>query len=181
MTRKEKEQQVAWLKEQFREARGLFLTDFQGLTVGEMDRLRADLRKVGVRYKVLKNTLARMAYQGTSVARLAEDVVGPRAGAWTDDDDKIQPAAKVLIDFAKGHPSLGLVRGVVTGIVVDSAEIEALSKLPGRDDLRGRLLGTMIAPISALVNTLAAVPRSFLNVLKAIEEQKTSSSEAPAV
>jgi len=181
LTRKEKEQQVTWLKEQFREARGLFLTNFQGLTVGEMDQLRADLRKVGVRYKVLKNTLARMAYQGTDVAHLAPDVVGPRAGAWTDDDDKIQPMAKVLIDFAKAHPNLGLVRGVVSGLVVDAAEMETLSKLPGRDELRGRLLGTMIAPISALVNTLAAVPRSFLNVLKAIEEQKTNSSEAPAV
>jgi large subunit ribosomal protein L10 len=86
--------------------------------------------------------------------------------------------AKVLFDFAKTHQNLQLVRGVLKGKLVQPSEIETLSKLPSREELVGRLLGQMMAPVSAFVNVLAAVPRSFLNVLKAIEEQKASSSES---
>jgi large subunit ribosomal protein L10 len=171
---------LAYLREEFRTVKGLFLTDFQGLTVGEMNALRSALRRTGAKYKVLKNTLVRIAYQDTDVSLLAQDVVGPRAAAWTDLEDKIPSVAKVLIDFAKGNPKLQLIRGVVVRQLVSPADMDALSKLPGREELLARLLATMIAPVSALVNTFAAVPRSFLNVLKAIEEQKNASSESPA-
>lgn len=180
MTRKEKEKEVAWLREEFLAVRTMLLTDYQGLTVAETNALRADLRKIGVKYKVLKNTLARLAYPDTHVARLADAMVGPRGAAWTDDEDKSPVLAKALIDFAKAHPKLQLVRGVVGTIVVDPDQIEQLSKLPGKAELRGRLLGTMIAPVSSFVNVLAAVPRSFLNVLKAIEDKKKASAEEPA-
>lgn len=176
MTRKEKEKEVAWLREEFLAVKTMLLTDYQGLTVAETNALRADLRKIGAKYKVLKNTLARLAYPDTYVARLADSIGGPRGAAWTDDEDKSPVLAKTLIDFAKAHPKLELVRGVVGGMVVDPEQIDQLSKLPGKAELRGRLLGTMIAPMSSFVNVLAAVPRSFLNVLKAIEDKKSSSA-----
>ena len=91
-------------------------------------------------------------------------------------DENVPAMAKVLVDFAKTHPNLGLVRGVLNGKLVDPSDMETLSKLPSREELLARVLGTMMAPVSAFVNTLAAVPRSFLNVLKAIEEQKSASS-----
>ena len=84
--------------------------------------------------------------------------------------------AKVLIDFAKTHPNLGLVRGVLNGKLVDPSDMETLVQASLQGRTAGPLLGTMMAPVSAFVNTLAAVPRSFLNVLKAIEEQKSASS-----
>jgi large subunit ribosomal protein L10 len=180
LTRKEKEKTVAWLREQFQGVTALILTDFQGLTVEEMNALRSELRQAGISYKVLKNTLARLAYADTSVALLADDIVGPRAAAWTDDDDQIQPMAKVLTSFSSAHPNLGVVRGLVSGSLLDPSDVELLSKLPGRLVLLGRVLGTMIAPVGSFVNTLAAVPRSFLNVLKAIEAQKDTSSESVA-
>jgi large subunit ribosomal protein L10 len=180
LTRKDKEKEVAWLREEFRTVRGLFLTDFQGLTVGEMNALRTALRQAGAKYKVLKNTLVRMAYQDTDVSILAKDMVGPRAAAWIDVEEKIPTLAKVLVDFAKGNPKLQLVRGMVGRQVIDPAEMDSLSKLPSREELRARLLGAMIAPVTALVNTFAAVPRSFLNVLKAIEEQKDATQGSSA-
>lgn len=180
MTRQEKEKEVAWYREQFQGIKALFLTDFKGLTVEEMNRLRADIRNVGTSYKVLKNTLVRRAYEDTDVALLGGDIVGPRAAAWTAEDDKVPPLAKVLADFAKNHEKLELVRAVVSGQVVDPAGVVALSKLPARDVLLGGLLGSMLAPVGGFVNTLAAVPRALLNVLKAIEEQKNASSESAA-
>lgn len=180
MKKEEKERQVAWLREQFQTAKALFLTDFQKLTVSEMNLLRSELRDRGVAFKVLKNTLVRRAYQDTDVATIGSDVVGPRAAAWTSSEENVPAMAKVLVDFTKTHPNLVLVRGVLKGKVVDPLEMDTLSKLPSREELLGRVLGTMMAPVSAFVNTLAAVPRSFLNVLKAIEEQKNTSSEPAA-
>ena len=177
MKREEKEQQVAWLREQFQGVSALFLTDCQGLTVAEMNALRSELRNAGGSFRVLKNTLARLAYTDTNVALLADDVVGPRAAAWTEDEDAVPGIAKVLIEFAKNHPNLDLVRGVVGESVLNPDALDELSKLPGREELLAHLVGTMIAPVGALVNTLAAVPRSFLTVLKAVEDQKGGAAE----
>jgi large subunit ribosomal protein L10 len=177
LNRQEKEKRVDWLSEQFRGAKALFLTNFQGLSVAEMNALRSELRNRGVNYKVMKNTLVRLAYQDTDVARLGPDFVGPRAAAWTETSDNAPAMAKVLVDFAKAHPNLTLIRGVLDGKLVEPTEMEALSTLPPREELLARLLGTMKAPMNAFVSTLAAVPRSLLTALKAIEEQKNSSSE----
>ncbi len=180
MTREEKEKQVAWLREQFLGVKALFLTDFQGLTVSEMNQLRSELRNQGITFKVCKNTLVRLAYQDTDVAIIEPDLAGPRAAAWTHSVDNVPAMAKVLADFAKGHPKFSVVRGILDGKLVQPSEIETLSKLPSREELLGMLLGTMKGPIRAFVNTLAAVPRSFLNVLKAIEEKKSAVSESSA-
>jgi large subunit ribosomal protein L10 len=177
LNRQEKEKRVDWLNEQFRGAKALFLTNFQGLSVAEMNALRSELRNRGVNYKVMKNTLVRLAYQDTDVASLGPDFVGPRAAAWTETSDNATAMAKVLVDFAKAHPNLTLIRGVLDGKLVEPTEMEALSTLPPREELLARVLGTMKAPVNAFVSTLAAVPRSLLTVLKAIEEQKNSSSE----
>ena len=180
MNRKQKEEQTAWLHEQFVSAQALFLTDCQGLKVSEMDKLRTELRSRGVSLKVLKNTLARRAYEGTSVSVIGSSITGPRAAAWTTDPDVAPALAKILMDFAKTHPNLELVMGVLSGKAITPAQMEALAKLPSKQELLSSLLGTLIAPMSSFVGTLAAVPRSLLNVLKAIEEKKKETAEAPA-
>jgi large subunit ribosomal protein L10 len=177
LNREEKEKQVAWLGEELKKAKALFLTDFRSLTVTEMNSLRSDLRSKGIKFKVLKNTLARLAYKDTDVAVIGDDLVGTRAAAWTESEDTVPAMAKALLDFAKTHPNLVLVRGALKGKLVDPSDMDALSKLPSREELLARLLGTMKAPIGAFVGTLAAVPRSFLTVLKAIEEKKAGSSQ----
>ncbi len=175
LKKEEKEKQVAWLRDQFQGARAMVLMDFQGLTVSEMNSLRSEVRTRGGSMKVLKNTLVRLAYKGTDVECLGPDLFGPRAAVWTQNDDNVPSLAKSLVDFAKTHPNLGLIKGELQGQVFESSELEALAKLPSREELLGRVLGTMLAPVSAFVGTLAAVPRSFLNVLKAIEEKKGES------
>ncbi|MEW6351304.1 MAG: 50S ribosomal protein L10 [Thermodesulfobacteriota bacterium] len=178
MNRKQKEEQVAWLHEQFSAVQVLFLADCQGMKVSEMDRLRAEMRSRGASVKILKNTLARRAYEGTPVSVIGDSIVGPRAATWTSDPNAAPAMAKALIDFAKTHPNLELVMGVLSGKKVTPADMEALAKLPSREELLSQLLGTLIAPVSNFVGTLAAVPRSLLNVLKAIEDKKKDTPEA---
>ncbi|MFH0825876.1 MAG: 50S ribosomal protein L10 [Pseudomonadota bacterium] len=180
MTRKEKEKEVEWLREQFQGLKALVLTNFSGLTVAEMNELRSQLRDKGASLKVVKNTLVRRAMPGTDVSHLADHLEGPRAAAWTQNEHRITDLAKTLTEFAKAHPKMEVVRGVVGTSVLDAKDLDALSKLPPREVLVGRLLGTMIAPVAAFVNTLAAVPRSFLSVLKAIEDRNSSPSEPAA-
>ncbi len=177
MNRDQKTEQVAWLRNEFQSAKAMFLTDFRSLKVGEMNDLRVQLRNKGVKYKVLKNTLVRLAYQDTDIAAIGVDLAGTRGAAWTDTEENVPAMAKVLIDFAKTHPNLVLVRGVLNGELVDPSEMDALSKLPSREELLSRLLGTLKAPMNGFVNVLAAVPRSLMNVLKAIEEKKGPSAE----
>lgn len=178
MNKDEKEKQVAWLRDQFQGVKAVFLVNFQGLTVSEMTSLRSELRARGASLKVLKNTLVRLAYKGTHVECLGPDLVGPRAAVWTHSEDDVPALAKVLVDFAKTHPNLGLIKGELQSQLFESSDLESLAKLPPREELLGRLLGTMVAPISSFVGTLAAVPRSFLTVLKAIEEKKAESAPA---
>ena len=104
----------------------------------ETNALRAELRNRGVTFRVLKNTLVRLAYEDTNVAVIGPDLVGPRAAAWTDTDENVPAMAKVLVDFAKTHPNLGLVRGVLNGKLVDPSDMETLSRLPSREELLGR-------------------------------------------
>lgn len=178
MTREEKAKEVAWLHEQFDGVTSLVLSNCQGLKVSQMNALRSELRNRGISFKVLKNTLARLAYHGTDVAVLADDVTGPRAAAWTRDEEAVPAMAKLLVDFAKGNPKFELIRGVLKGKVVDPAQLETLSTLPSREELLGKLLGTFVAPVSSFVGVLVAVPRSFLLVLKAIEEKKGAAADS---
>lgn len=177
MTRQEKEREVAWLRDQFQGVRGLFLTNYQGMTVAELNDLRNELRKHGVSFKVVKNTLARLACPDTDVALVQEHMVGPRAWAWTHQDGNVPDMAKVLVDFSKTNKKLELIAGMLGGKTFEPSDLAELAKLPPREVLLGRFLGTMIAPVSAFVGTLAAVPRSFLSVLKAIEQQKEGAAE----
>jgi large subunit ribosomal protein L10 len=160
--------------------RALVLTDYKGLNVAETNELRSKLRGCGANYRVLKNTLVRRAYEGTDVAVIGDDVVGTRAAAWTHEDDNVPAMAKVLFEFAKSHPKLELIKGVLNGSPFSADDIEQLSKMPSREQLLSQLLGTLIAPTSSFVNVLAAIPRSLLNVLKAIEDQKNTSSDTAA-
>ena len=178
MTRQEKELEVAWLRAQFKGVRGLFLTNYQGMTVAEMNDLRVQLRKHGVSFKVVKNTLARRACPDTNVALVQDFMVGPRGWAWTEESEHLQDMAKVLVDFAKANKKLELIAGVLGDTRLEPSDLDELAKLPPREVLLSRVLGTMIAPVSSFVGTLAAVPRSFLSVLKAIEQQKEGAAES---
>jgi large subunit ribosomal protein L10 len=165
-----KAQVVAEMAEKLAACQTAFLADYRGLDVEQINQLRGELRKLGVEYRVVKNTLLRLAAKNTDVACLTEFLEGPNAIALAG-DDPVAPA-KVLTEFAKKNDAFEIKAGVLGGKMLSLEEIKALADLPGREGLLAKILGSLNAPASNFVGVLAAVPRSFVQVLAAIQAQK---------
>lgn len=142
---------------------------YRGLTVGEMSELRANMRPTGATMRVVKNTLVRRALEGTDFTELSQFLSGPTI--LTIASDPVGPA-KVLTEFAKNHPNLVPLGGVLEGDVIKPEELEQLAKLPSREVLVAKVLGSMQAPISNLVGTLAALNGGLVRVLDQVRQQK---------
>jgi len=160
---------VAEVSEVASAAETAILAEYRGLTVAQMSDLRRNARNAGVTVRVVKNTLARRAFEGTDFECLNEQLSGPLTLAMSDDP---AAAAKALHDFAKDNEALKIKAGAMGGKLLSDAEIVALAKLPTRDELLGKLAGTMQAPIQKFVQTLNEVPGSFVRVLAAVRDQK---------
>ena len=165
MNRADKEAQVAELNALWADASCLYLADYRGLTVEDANELRNKCREAGVQYRVVKNTLAKRAIEGTDKAPLDASFVGPTAAAWTEDD--AAAPAKVLADFAKEKQALELKEAVVEGAALDPAQVHALSKLPSRDELRSQLLSVLVAPMQQIVSVISAPARDVVGVIDA--------------
>jgi large subunit ribosomal protein L10 len=167
MYRAEKAALIEAFKDTMSRAESVVLTEFNGLTVAEATSLRRSLSERGVHFMVIKNTLAKRAIDGTDMSVLSDRLTGPTAWAWSE-DDPVAPA-KVLSDLLKGdlEKHLTIKLGYLDGRALDEAEVIALSKLPGRDELRAQLLSVFLASGTQLVRVLAARPVEFLRVLKA--------------
>ena len=165
MNRVQKADIVAELSDKFGAATCLYLADYRGLSVMEATALRVKCREGGVSYRVIKNTLARLALAGTEMEPLSDSFSGPVAVAWTD-GDPLAPA-KILADFAKDNDSLELKSAFVEGSVLSADEVNSLAKLPGKDALRSQLLSILTAPMQQLVSVLAAPARDVVGVIDA--------------
>lgn len=172
MADQSKEQLVAELVEKLQGAKAAFLANYRGITVEQSNELRTKLREAGVEYRVVKNTLLSLACKDTAFDCLQEHLTGPTALALAI-DDPVAPA-KVLTEFAKDSKTFELKSGALDGKMLSVADIEALSSLPSREVLLGKMLGSINAPTSNFVGVLAAVPRSLVQVLGAIQEQKSA-------
>lgn len=170
MNREGKKQLVAEMHDKLKTVKAAFLADFRGLNVEDATKLRDELRKASVEFKVVKNTLLELASKETEVEPLTPFYKGPTAIALTYDDPVA--AAKVLSRFAKELNAFNLKAGVLSGKALSVAEIQALAELPSREVLIAKLLGTLNAPASNFVGVLAAVPGSFVRALDAIRAQK---------
>ncbi|MGD8837068.1 MAG: 50S ribosomal protein L10, partial [Desulfobacteraceae bacterium] len=148
----------------------VILTDYKGLDVEAMTQLRAKLREADVEYQVVKNTMLRLASEGTGAEAIKDSFTGPSAIAMSY-EDPVAPA-KVLTDFAKDNDKLEIKIGVMDGKVLDISAIKALSDLPSRDQLLATVLSAMNAVPTSLVTALSDVPRRMVNVLQAIKDQK---------
>ena len=122
--------------------------------MADITKLRANARKAGVYFHVLKNTLARRAVQGTQFEALAENMVGPLAYSISSD---AVAAAKVIFDFAKTNDKLVIKAGAYNGKVLDAAGVNALATVPSKEVLLAQLLGLMQSPISGFARVLSAV------------------------
>jgi large subunit ribosomal protein L10 len=171
MNQAEKRQLVEEMRAEFAAAPNAVLLDFRGLSVPAATEFRRRVRKAGSRYRVVKNTLARRAVEGTPLAGLGPALDGITGIAYTGEDPVA--LAKVLVDFAKDHPQLVVKKGVVGGReVLDAEGVKALSALPGLPELRGRFLGLLQAPAARLVRLLNGPSSKLVRVLKAYEEKR---------
>lgn len=170
----EKQAIVAGLKEKLTTAKGAVLTNYRGLTVAQDTKLRCKLREAGVEYRVVKNTMTRIAAQEAGVEDLVAYLEGPTAMA-VSFTDPVAPA-RVISDFVKEHKlkTLEVKAGLVEGKVITAEEVKALANLPSREVLLSQVLAGMQAPISGLVNVLQGSIRNFVYVLDAVRQQKES-------
>ncbi len=166
MNRQEKAQQVAELRDLLDGTQLAVLTDYSGLSVANMVELRSKLREAAGGYRVVKNTLAKRATEGTELEALAIHFKGPIGVAYSHED--AAGCAKTVSDFAKDHPKFEVQAGFLAGgTMLDAAGVHALAKLPGKDQLRAMLLSAMAGVPRSFLGVLSAAPRSFVGVLEA--------------
>jgi large subunit ribosomal protein L10 len=146
--------------------------EYRGLSVAEMTELRKEARNAGVYLRVVKNTLARRAVEGTDFECMQDTLKGPILLAFAKDDPGA--AARVIRDFAKGHKALQAVSLSAGGQVLPGSDLSMLAELPTLDQARAMLLGVMMAPMSQLVRTLAEPPAMLARTLSARSEQEAT-------
>jgi len=174
MNRSEKAQVIDQIKVKADRASICVVTDFRGLKVEEMTNLRVKLRQQGVDYAVVKNTLARIAVTDGTHKALAERLKENNAIAFGYEDPVA--TAKALVDFAKANKKFSVKFASLEGKLLDEPQVQALAKLPGKQQLLGMVLGTMNAVPTGFVSLLANVPRGLLNVLTALKDKKAEAA-----
>lgn len=174
MNRTEKEQAIEALRADLARAKSVVLTSHVGIGVNTINDLRTRFRKNGVHYQVVKNTLAKIAIQGTGMEVAMDLFRGPMAMAYSF-DDAVAPA-KVIKGFAKGNDKF-VVRGVyLDGQILDAKGVDVLAEMPSKDELRGQLLGLFTAVPTKFVRTLNAAGTQFLGVLIARKDDLEKAS-----
>ncbi|MCR4347214.1 MAG: 50S ribosomal protein L10 [Sulfuricaulis sp.] len=173
LTLDEKKAVVAEVSGKLTDAQAAMLAEYRGLSVAQMTVLRRKAHEGKVYLRVVKNTLARRAVEGTSFECLKDQMSGPLAFAVSTDPVAV---AKILSEFAKDNEALKIKAGAMGGKLMSLAQIQALAVLPGREQLLAMLLGTMQAPIQKFVQTLNEVPAKFVRALAAVRDAKASAA-----
>jgi large subunit ribosomal protein L10 len=169
----EKKKVVQEIKQKLENSMLVVCTDFRGLNAAQVTELRQKLRVPGVEYQVLKNTMFRFALQEAGYKDIAEQVTGPNAVIFSQ-NDPVGPA-KIIFDFAKTNKDLEVKIGILEGQLLSPEGIKSLAQLPPRDVLLGQVVGTMQAPITAFVRVLNANLTGLVRALDGIREQKEAS------
>jgi large subunit ribosomal protein L10 len=157
------------LEKQARESKGLIVTSFKSLKTVEFNEIRAKLRPHSSDYKVVKNSLTRLALKNAGMEQLADMLEGPTAIV-IERGDAIA-AMKAVFEFAKTHENLKIKGGVFEGKVLGAPELKAIASLPAREVLIAQLLGTLQAPMVNLVSVLQAPMRDLVGVLDQIAKK----------
>jgi len=169
MARPEKVTEVEALRERLRRARTIVLTDFRGLTVGEINQLRGKLRAAGVEYRVVKNRLMLIAAREAGIVGLEAYLEGPTAAAFSYADPVLP--AKIIQDFIRQMRKLETKGGVIDRRAVSPQQMRVLADLPPRGVLLAQVARGMLTPLYGLANVLAGVPRALVIVLDQIRQQ----------
>ena len=170
-----KEETIAELKTLLAGAKGLYLADFTGIDVEAVNELRNNLRDAEVHYQVIKNRLAIRAAEEAGIAGLKEHFTGPTAIAYSN-EDPIAPA-KILQDFADDGGKMLIKSGYMDGKILAADEVQVIAKLPSRDELLGKVVGSVQSPLYGFSAVLNGLLRGLVGVLSAVEKQKGEGGE----
>ena len=178
MLKERKYELVDELAQQLEAADTLIVADYRGLTVADLEKLRAELYTHGTRFRIVKNTLTLRAAEKAGI-ELSEFLTGPTAIAFVTDGDMVA-AAKALVETAKETNVLTFKGGVLEGRKIDADEVDSLAKLPPFDALQGLVVGVVAAPLTHLVSLLSAPMRDMVGVIDARVRQLEESGETGA-
>jgi len=171
MKRTDKEGFVESFRERLQESPAIFLTDFTGLDVKSMTVLRAELKKNGAEYLVVKNRLLIRTLEGLELPDLSDWLTGP-TGVVLGHSGPVE-AAKTISDFAKSHDDRPVFKvAVMDKALLDAGQIQKLAKLPPREQLLAMLAGALEAPMAALAGALEAKAQEMVGLMKALQEKR---------
>ncbi len=171
-TRTVKETSVARVTEKLKQGKGIVFADFTGLLVKEMQELRAELRKAGIYFEVVKKTLLKRGLADAGLSDISLDNITGSISVAVSEDDEIV-SAKTLVDFAKKHDKLQVLGGVMESKFIDDGKVKSLAQLPSKPELLGKLVGSINAPLSGLVGVLQGNLRGLVQVLRAASQKQS--------
>jgi large subunit ribosomal protein L10 len=171
-TRAQKEQIVSELSDDFGRMKGAVFTSISGYTMPDADGLRAKGRDVGVKFMVAKKTLLTRALKNAGIEIDRGQLEGSVLTA-VGLEDEIS-AAKIVSAFLKDREGMKILGGIMEGKLIDAAAVKTLARLPGKQELLGKLVGSINAPVSGFVNVLAGNLRGLVTVLNTVKDKKTA-------
>lgn len=161
--------QLEEIKSHLEGAGAVWVVDYRGLTVKEIQQLRRDIRAVGSRMFVFKNTLVHLALEQLEMASMDEILAGPSAFVFTGDDPVA--GAKAIKNFAKTNDALEIKGGIMDGAFQDAAAVQAIADLPSREELIAKLLGSISNPMASVVRTLNAIPEQAVRAIAEVAKK----------
>jgi large subunit ribosomal protein L10 len=174
MARPEKVAEVQAIASRIEAAQSMVLADFTGLTVEQMTVFRRTCREKAVECRVVKNRLARIAADNSGLAAMKDHLTGPTAIVFGA-ESQVDPA-KLVVDFAKDNEAMEIKGGFVDGEFLDTAKVVALSKVPSREELLAKMMGSINSPASGLVGTINGVAAALARVIDAAAKQKAEAA-----
>lgn len=171
ITKEKKKAILQDLTDRFSKSKSLVFLGFQGLTVKDNQALRRKMRGEGIDYVVAKKTLIKKGMEGVEIKGTENFAPEGPIAVVIGYEDEIAPA-RIAKEFGKGNDKVQILGGVMNSELIDSESMKQIASLPGKDQLRAQLIGTINAPVSGFVNVLAGVERSLLYVLNAVAEKK---------
>ena len=169
MNKDKKRTYIEEMKNFFKKTSSVFVTHYQGLTVKQIDKLREEMRKHGILFKITKNRITKLALEGSKFKKLENLFSGPTAIAFSED---AITSAKILTKFAKSNSNLKIIGGIMEKETLTVEDVEKIATLPTLDEARAKIIGILTTPAQKIISILLA-PGSKIAILAHAKSKKT--------